>query len=72
MASLRRLARMCRDLAKQHVEDPDVPVRAGWRGRVRQVGADGVGSVPCRIRKEPPRDGRLPQRDARYPWRIWT
>ncbi len=23
MASLRRLARMCRDLAKQHVEDPD-------------------------------------------------
>lgn len=25
MASLRRLARMCRDLAKQHVDDPDVP-----------------------------------------------
>jgi len=25
MASLRRLAWMCRDLAKQHVEDPDVP-----------------------------------------------
>ena len=25
MASLRRLAWMCRDLAKQHVDDPDVP-----------------------------------------------
>ncbi len=25
MVSLRRLARMCRDLAKQHVDDPDVP-----------------------------------------------
>ncbi len=25
MASLRRLAQMCRDLAKQHVDDPDVP-----------------------------------------------
>jgi len=25
MASLRRLARMCRDIAKQHVDDPDVP-----------------------------------------------
>ncbi|MFC4246645.1 transposase [Natribaculum luteum] len=25
MASLRRLARMCRDLAKQHVDNPDVP-----------------------------------------------
>jgi len=25
MASLRRLARMCRNLAKQHVDDPDVP-----------------------------------------------
>ena len=25
MASLRRLARMCRTLAKQHVDDPDVP-----------------------------------------------
>ena len=25
MASLRRLVWMCRDLAKQHVDDPDVP-----------------------------------------------
>jgi len=25
MASLRRLARLCRNLAKQHVDDPDVP-----------------------------------------------
>ena len=25
MGSLRRLARMCRDLAKQHVDEPDVP-----------------------------------------------
>ena len=25
MVSLRRLAWMCRDLAKQHVNDPDVP-----------------------------------------------
>ena len=25
MASLRRLARKCRDLAKQHVDDPEVP-----------------------------------------------
>lgn len=25
MASLRRFAQMCRDLANQHVEDPDVP-----------------------------------------------
>ncbi|SNR34447.1 hypothetical protein [Halorubrum vacuolatum] len=25
MASLRRLAWMCRNLAKQHVDDPDVP-----------------------------------------------
>ena len=25
MVSLRRLARMCRDLAKQHVDEPDVP-----------------------------------------------
>ena len=33
MASLRRLARMCRDLAKQHVDDPDVPaVPSGANG----------------------------------------
>ena len=25
MVALRQLARMCRDLAKQHVADPDVP-----------------------------------------------
>ena len=25
MGSLRRLARMCRDLTKQHVDEPDVP-----------------------------------------------
>jgi hypothetical protein len=25
MVSLRRLAQLCRDLAKQHIEDPDVP-----------------------------------------------
>ncbi|MDB2272934.1 IS5/IS1182 family transposase, partial [Halorubrum ezzemoulense] len=25
MASLRRLAWMCRNLAKQHVDEPDVP-----------------------------------------------
>jgi IS5 family transposase len=25
MGSLRRLARICRNIAKQHVDDPDVP-----------------------------------------------
>ena len=29
MASFRRLARMCRNLAKQHVDDPDVPAAPG-------------------------------------------
>ncbi len=32
MASLRRLARMCRDLAKQHVDDPDVPAAPNGAG----------------------------------------
>ncbi|MDL0135809.1 IS5/IS1182 family transposase, partial [Halobacterium salinarum] len=32
MASLRRLARMCRHLAKQHVDDPDVPAAPDGAG----------------------------------------
>jgi len=32
MASLRRLAWMCRKLAKQHVDDPDVPAAPDGAG----------------------------------------
>jgi len=32
MASLRRLAWMCRNLAKQHVDDPDVPATPDGAG----------------------------------------
>lgn len=70
MGSFRQLARMCRDLAKQHIDESDVP--AERCERVRQVGADRVNSVSRRAREESPRDGRLPQRDARCPRRVWT
>lgn len=32
MASLRRLARMCRNIAKQHVDEPDVPAAPDGAG----------------------------------------
>ena len=50
MASLRRLARMCRKIANQHVDDTDIPIAPG--------GADGyaewtqIGLILFRVKLE--------------------